>query len=106
MIASQIRSLGRICACGAGASARTLQAVKEHSGTLKSSFAPPLGKSLGIKSELNRTLLEARHHRSQLQNFDFFQGEHFEDVIRRHAKNPKTLAIEMHTLPFADVRSH
>lgn len=63
-----------------------------------------MGKTLGIKSELNRTLLEARNHRSQLHNFDYFQGEHFEDVIRKHAKNPKAIALEMHTLPFADVR--
>eukprot|EP00892_Ulva_mutabilis_P002598 jgi/Ulvmu1/12339/UM089_0023.1 len=77
-------------------------AVKEHQGTLKSSYAPPLGKSLGIKSELNRTLLEARHHRSQLHNFEYFQGEHFEDLLRRHAKNPKAIAMELHTQPFVD----
>lgn len=80
--------------------------MKEHRNSLKSSYAPPLGKSLGIKSELNRTLLEARHHRSKLQTFDFFQGEHFEDVVRKHAGNPKALAMEMRTLPFANVRWH
>lgn len=84
--------------------ARTVQAVKEHSNCLKSSYAPPLGKSLGIKSELNRTLLEARNHRTNLQTFESFQGEHFEDVVRKHAKNPKALAMELRALPFANVR--
>lgn len=81
-----------------------MQAVREHQDSVKSSSHPPLGKTLGVKGTLNRTLLQVQQHRHQLGSFEQFQGEHFEDLMRQHAANPKAMSMELHMQRFADVR--
>ena len=83
---------------------RAMQAVREHQDSVKSSSHPPLGKTLGVKGTLNRTLLQVQQHRHQLGSFEQFQGEHFEDLMRQHAANPKAMSMELHMQRFADVR--
>jgi hypothetical protein len=82
-----------------------MQAVRDHQERIKSTSASPLGKTLGVKGSLSRTLLQVQQHRSKLETFEKFQGEHFEDLMRQHAANPKAIDMELHLQRYADVCS-
>jgi hypothetical protein len=71
---------------------------------LETTSCPPLGKTHGVKASLNRTLLQAQQHKMKLRTYERFQGDHFEEVMRKHALNPKALQMELHVQRFADVR--
>lgn len=81
-----------------------VQAVCDYRDNVKSTYHPPLGNTLGVKGTLNRTLLQVQQHRHQLGTFEHFQGEHFEDLMRQHAANPKAMSMELHMQRYAEVR--
>ena len=83
------------------------RAVSEHRSPLDAvKKGSKLGKTLGIKSTLNRGMLEAQNHRTKLERHQLAELAQTEELLRQRAANPKATLQSLHLQPFADVRYH